>query len=387
MNPTPNRTHAAGRLKPTRQKATGLSLIELMISLVIGVILLLGGTSVFLSLKKAAEVEKSLASLQTGGRLAIDLISEDLLKVHFFGCNTGSVFLTNMTNTAGVAGIQNALWGVRAYERTSSAWADLPPLPTPMTAGGSNAISTQARQGSDVLSVRTGQLLPTTLSSPVFAGDNSINLTSNPECAIQQNSDLVLTGCAITAHLLRVSNTPACQPDTAENAHTVTLDTPQNSVPTFDVGYGVKSQLLLFNDVFWYVADTGRQRNQQAVYALYRQSGGRSAEMIEGVEAFQIKLEHRVEGTNNQRQVNPSDPELNSAGNYEAVTVVHFALLLQSFERVLDTQDTRTYSLLDTAVPPSSGGSVGHGGGQVLREVFSAAVTLRNAAPLTSGAS
>ncbi|MDP5063897.1 MAG: prepilin-type N-terminal cleavage/methylation domain-containing protein [Haliea sp.] len=58
MNPTPNRTHAAGRLKPTRQKATGLSLIELMISLVIGVILLLGGTSVFLSLKKAAEVEK-----------------------------------------------------------------------------------------------------------------------------------------------------------------------------------------------------------------------------------------------------------------------------------------------------------------------------------------
>ncbi|MCR9185676.1 MAG: PilW family protein [Halieaceae bacterium] len=381
-------TQSSSRRRKTRRlpagRDQGLSLIELMIALVIGAILLLGGTTAFLSLKKATAVERSLARLQDGGRLAVDLVSEDLRKVHFWGCNTGGVFLSNMTNTSGIAGAENPLWGVRAYEKTSSAWANTPALPTTMSAGGDDSIETRARAGSDVLSLRTGELLPTNLTSPVSPGDTSVNLRSNPGCAIQQNSDLVLTGCKITANLLRVSNVPNCTPTTANNPHTVTLDTPQNSVTAFDVAYATNSQILLFRDVFWYVADTGRKRSQKPVYALYRQTAGSSTEMIEGVEAMQIKLEHRIEGTSNQRQVDPSDAILNSGENYDAVTVVHFAVLLQTFEDVIETPDTRSYSLLDTTVAAASGGGVGHNGGRVLREVFSTAITLRNAAPFSA---
>lgn len=63
----------------------GVSLIELMISMVIGLFVLAGILSVFSSVRATSSETTSIGRLQENGRFVVTLLSEDLMRQGFFG--------------------------------------------------------------------------------------------------------------------------------------------------------------------------------------------------------------------------------------------------------------------------------------------------------------
>lgn len=381
---------------PSGAGQSGLSLIELMLALALGAFLVLAVVSVFLANKDAARRENSLARLQETGRFALDRIRADIHRAQYLGCNTGEVFLVDMIDNPNAAGFGPALNGLRGYEREGNgAWRAAPPvtdLPPAVRGAQSARGGGGARHGSDVLSVRMAKRLQARepgkalLTAAVLPSSTSVSINDNPDCAIKQGSRVVLTGCALTAHRFRVSNAPACSARRRSNPATLEFAAPANATNRIDIPYDTSAELLLFEEAVWFVSDTGRDRQGQDVWALFRQvNEGRPQEMIEGVEHMQIRFGQRVRASDSIRYVDPSDAELNALDNYEGAISVRIALLVQSFERVRNDDDERTYVLIDEPVPGSAGaapaGSQGalHASGPVQRGVFSSTVTLRNA--------
>jgi hypothetical protein len=109
------------------------------------------------------------------------------------------------------------------------------------------------------------------------------------------------------------------------------------------------------------------------VFALFRRVGTQTEEMVEGVEYLQVTYGHEISG-GNIRYVPADDVNFNA----DEVVSLRVALLLQSFEPVLNAPDSRVYQLLDESI--GSTGTVTHNGDSTLRRVFHTTVLLRNRA-------
>lgn len=67
-------------------KQAGLSLIELMISITLGLILMAGVVQMFVSSKSVFTTQQSMSRIQETGRLAIEFLSRDIRLAGFYGC-------------------------------------------------------------------------------------------------------------------------------------------------------------------------------------------------------------------------------------------------------------------------------------------------------------
>jgi type IV pilus assembly protein PilW len=67
-------------------RARGLSLIELMIAMVIGLVLMLGVTQIFIASRAASRLSEGAARTQENARFALDFLQRDLRMAGHFGC-------------------------------------------------------------------------------------------------------------------------------------------------------------------------------------------------------------------------------------------------------------------------------------------------------------
>jgi len=93
-------------------RQSGLTLIELMISMLIGIFLTLGSITVYVQSKKQFTVSDSMARLQENVRFALDVVEPDLRLANFWGLNNsgnpinvpGGIPVTCSTNGGNVTG-------------------------------------------------------------------------------------------------------------------------------------------------------------------------------------------------------------------------------------------------------------------------------------------
>lgn len=83
----------------------GISLLEILIAIVLGMLLILGVTRVFISSKYVFSAQTALSSIQETGRLAIEFISRDIRMAGFYGCQnsriqTNNLFSSNINDAA-----------------------------------------------------------------------------------------------------------------------------------------------------------------------------------------------------------------------------------------------------------------------------------------------
>lgn len=74
---------------------SGLSLIELMVALVIGLFLILGAVTVFNQSRNTYRASEGVARLQEVGRLAMDVIEADLRMANFWGMSNRAEYIVN----------------------------------------------------------------------------------------------------------------------------------------------------------------------------------------------------------------------------------------------------------------------------------------------------
>jgi type IV pilus assembly protein PilW len=100
-----------------RHSQSGLSLVELMVALLVGMILLGGLIQVYLSNKQSYNAQEQLARMQEGGRFAMELITRDLRRSGYWG---GNVDLRLFGGSPGV--VEPPSPPVHACDPAATAW-------------------------------------------------------------------------------------------------------------------------------------------------------------------------------------------------------------------------------------------------------------------------
>ena len=167
--------------KPVRRQL-GVSLIELMITIVVALLLLAGLIQVYLSSKQSYNAQEQLARMQESGRFGMDQITADLRRAGYWG---GTVDLTRITGNPGPLDpasyshtCTDSTWGrmirwrVSGLDNAQGAYAC--------------AASYDAGTGSDILAVRYAAATP--VAAPFNA--SALYLRDNTE------SGVIMTGAA-----------------------------------------------------------------------------------------------------------------------------------------------------------------------------------------------
>lgn len=74
----------------TRHTSTGFTLVELMVSLSIGLVIFAGVMSVFVGMRTTTAETSSYGELQENGRFAVSVLTDDLLRQNFWGDLSGT---------------------------------------------------------------------------------------------------------------------------------------------------------------------------------------------------------------------------------------------------------------------------------------------------------
>jgi type IV pilus assembly protein PilW len=363
---------------------TGLSMIELLVALGLGLLISAAVTQVFLSSRQTERLEQALSQVQDTGRFALDLMVSDLQRIGYLGCNTPQYLdeynadqTTNIFIIANDTGLNSGTFSQEAlagFENTGGGiLTPTPPSVLKTYLDADTLLTSRGVANSDVLSFYFGKEEPnTTLAADhSAASNNAIQITNNSACMMQ--GDLfMLTNCSATT-IARISNTltPACSSTTTNLQYAVT----HNSTATIDPEYLMSnSKFMSMIRVNYYVGDTGRtDRSNRPIRALYRRVNNSAAqEVIDGVESLQIEYGELIEGTSNTRFV-----KANTAGlDMGRVISLRIGILVRGTENVLDNTDTTTYEMPGQDIGSAS--TVAHAGGKVLRRAFITTVQLRN---------
>jgi type IV pilus assembly protein PilW len=98
-----------GRVYPIA-RARGVSLIELMVSLVIGLLLMAGAVSVYLQSKSTYTTSEAVARLQETGRYALSVIEPDVRLAGFWGMTNRAEGMTNAVADTAIVNNCGAGW-------------------------------------------------------------------------------------------------------------------------------------------------------------------------------------------------------------------------------------------------------------------------------------
>jgi len=83
------------------KKQSGVSLVELMISLVIATVILLAVTSIYVTSKRGYAIQDSMARQQENGRFAVELLTQNLRMAGFMKDNRHDPFIAATTADGG----------------------------------------------------------------------------------------------------------------------------------------------------------------------------------------------------------------------------------------------------------------------------------------------
>jgi len=269
----------------------GLTLVELMVALVMGMVLLAGVATVFVANKQSYRLQDSLARLQENGRFAIEFLERDIRMAGYTGCKN----LVLKANTV----------------------ADPPQTTTCSTKGmtldGGEPVDGFDNVGSNSPAdpLNTGALQPprppkldTDILRLLLGGGQGAKVIQHKENSAQlkvtafadladEDIVMVVDSTCENGSIFQITNFANKSINHSEVVHnTGNTTSPSNCVKDLGQTY-MGGRIIKFVRAAYFVADTGRLAAGQPVFALYRLDSTRVGtptlqELIEGVEDMQI---------------------------------------------------------------------------------------------------
>lgn len=332
-------------------KQKGLSLIELMVSLVIGLILMTGVVEMFMSSKGTFTTQNAMSRVQEAGRLAIDFMAKDIRQAGYAGCiSRGEMDVVNGLDSSANGDYRYEMeTAVRGYDAaTAENTLDV-------TDGLTNI---DVKANTDVLLVSS-------------AGTSSLNITQNTgnsanlrvsgdvagECVgdVCIGDVVVLSDC-VQARRFQITNlTTISGGGTVNVVHSNSnAVSPGNASPNWDQQFDSGSQIVRTTTMAYFIAN-----NTEGEPSLYQKVGDETpVVLLAGVE--DMRLTYSSNGG--------SYVEDSSVSNWNAVTSVHVELLVRSpIDNVVD--DPQPYTFAGTTTTPSD---------RRIRQTFNSTVAIRN---------
>ena len=295
------------RLPHRRQRIRGVSLIELMIAMVIGLIVMLAVIQVFAASRSAYQLSAGLARVQENSRFAMDSLQRELRMAGHFGCvndqahaqqATNSLYSTLITTHPALDFTRS----VQGYEATGTAPGDTLTLgATPATGGTgySPALPSQYAaampnrvNGSDIVALR--YLMPDgvpvtstggTPDKPVFNFDPA--RLSVLQSGVTNPGLFGVSDC-LSATVFQASAV-------SNSAGSVTFNTATNNATNFTALYTEgQANLYRAESIVFYVGYDAATRQSQLYRVRFTASPGGALTaqppeaLVEGVENMQL---------------------------------------------------------------------------------------------------
>ncbi|AFL74090.1 PilW family protein [Thiocystis violascens] len=257
-----------------RTLQAGLTLIELMIAMTLGLFLMLGVTNVYLAQRQAYRTNENLANMQNNARAAFELMARELREAGVNPC--GTPIVSNVTNGSSASTWLNwSAGGIQGFESSAS-------LPVDVVTTAAARIA-----GTDAVIVRSGSL-----DNPMIIADHTS--TTDP-LKVNTASHGFLTNDLLMACDFRqatIFQTTSASSASVDIGHATGVGTPGNCSDSFVTNcagaghqFAANGFLTELSVTAWYVGDNGRGGS-----SLYRiLNGGAPQEIAEGITDMQLQ--------------------------------------------------------------------------------------------------
>ncbi|MGQ9686034.1 MAG: PilW family protein [Thiobacillaceae bacterium] len=339
---------------PAISAQRGLTLVELMISVTIGLIITLAIGYLYTGSRQTYRMNDNVARMQENGRYAMEMISRDVRMAGYWGC-------AGMTISSPVNTLNNATdyaykfdVPVQGHEATVATW--------------SPAISiTGAIIGTDILTVRGvyGDGV-TVVQHPGGTPPGSADLKVSAGSGLAAG-DIVLVSDCSNAAVFQITNLNTSA-GFDNVVHNTGLGVPGNATKALGKEY-VGGEILRIATFTYYIG-----LNPAGRPALYRLSNGAAEELVENVENMQVTYGVDTDGDRAVDEYRTA----NSVTDWKHVRSVRVRLLLVSPDDNL-VSPPQTYRYLDTTgdgIPDPVTATDNR-----LRYVFTGTVGIRNLLP------
>jgi len=356
----------------------GLSLIELMIAMVVGLILIAGVLSIFLSSRQSFGINGAVAQIQENARFALEFIRKDTRMAGYMGCGYSGSSVVNQLNSStslpydfsmGLTGFEySGTSPTNTYTITAenpaavgaSNWS--PSLSSNLPTSGSG----YAIPGSDmlVMSLSQGANSPAYVTS---ASGAQFWITVNN--GITADDIMVVSNCVSTVIVQATNVTSGGTHIVANTGGSATPGNAVHGIPANMIG----AQVSTASTVVFYIGEgaDGSPALYQATTDPSQASGFDLQELVPGVENMQILYGVDTTGSFLPSEYDTADV-VTANNTWNQVVSVRVALLLRS--------NTGAVPLPAAALPPYDllGTLISVPRDTRLRQVFNTTIALRN---------
>lgn len=343
----------------------GMTLIEIMIAMLIGVFLIGGVLQIFIGTKQSYRMQEGLSRLQENGRFAMDFLTKDIRMAGYLGCNSSAA--PNIIadpknpnpNLAAPIPIPNAN-AVSGNDNVANNW-------NAFACGASNACIA----GTDAITFFSGSSCGGNLVGNMATANANIQINGTNTCNNQQYDTLVVSDCSNTDIFVASSVGSGGGIETTAHANN------QNSANFLSKAYGPDAELLKFNSSTYFIR-TGASGSQPALWRLDNSravSGTNPVELVEGIENMQILYGEDTDATPDGT-ANYYVPA-NNVVSMSKVISVRISLLVRSIDDNLAAQPVPyTYNGITTTTTSTPAVT-----DRRIRRVFTSTIAVRNRLP------
>jgi type IV pilus assembly protein PilW len=362
----------------------GMSLVELMVAMALGLVLTVGMTQVYLGNRATYAFNDGLSLIQENARFAIDHVADNVRMAGFRGCLSDVAVQDNLSGAANPFrdDIANGIGGYNAKgTSTGDDYAAGATDPAPLDDADAwspalpDELSAPARvlPGSDVLVIRNVSGTANALVSP-FSDANVLDVAAPVD--FLPGEILVATDCQKVSIFQVTDVQPSASGATL--SHSADPFTPGNAVGAWDTNqsYGLGSEVSRLEAVAYYV---GRGENgSPSLFQLRLQrtdattSSFQPEELVEGIDTMQVRYGLDTDA-NRQVDTWQTADEVAAANSWGDVLSVEISLLTRASEEHGTEFDTATYNIGGVRFDPVND--------RRLRQVFATTIGVRNRLP------
>lgn len=326
-------------MKPQKNisRQSGLTLVEVMIAMLLGVFLMGGVLQVFASSRQTYRVHEATSRMQENGRMALEVLSRDIRMADFWGCASDPSNFVNNLDPAGSGYVDFLSGGIGGTEGAAGA--------------------------PDSLILRGG--IDSDLNvEPPYGPQASANIKVPPNNGLEQDDIVFVADCS-AGDIFQITN---ADPDTSGVlVHNTGTGDPGNFNASNPGCPGANAHCL--SKV--YGGDAVLMLTQETSYSIGMGSEGEPAlfrnglEFLDGIENLQILYGEDTDESGIANYYVPADQVADMA----RVISIRFAVVTRSYDDNLTGGLTQNYNLFGTTVAAPD---------NRLRQVYTTTVTVRN---------
>ncbi len=360
----PTTATGASSLRPSALR--GVTLVELMVAIVLGLILTAAVAQIYLSSRTAYVMQEGLARVQEGARFAMEFLSTDLRMAGYKGCVNSSTKANNILNDTSLSsGLDNRIAGY-AYVGPGSALTDWQPdLP------GAVFPSTDVRpiRGTDVVFVYSASAESFPVTTP-WMPTASAALHIAKGTSIQVGDILIVSDCK-SADVFQVTGPNDPSNTGTINHNTGASQTPGNRTQSLSKTYKDGSEILRLIARVYFIGRRGNDPNNPP--ALFRKDfngsrggWGSAVELVENIEGMRLLFGEDTDANNVVDIYRRAD----SVSDWTRVKSVRVAIVSRTPETVDLERDAKTFTVSEFTFGPYND--------RYRRHAFVSTVLLRN---------